>query len=123
MKKTKKIIAWVLTGFFVFLFIFSGIQKLIGVKLQIKVLEDLGFAPSALIPFAIVEFVFAITILIPKTRKLTIYAILVWALIAGVLLLRHGQPPIISIVFVVVGATILWLQKETKIKRRSSLEI
>ena len=114
MAKSKKIIAWVLTGLFALLFIFSGIQKLMKIEIQIKVLENFGFTPGALIPFAIVEFIFAITILIPKTRKLTIYAIFTWALIACVLLLRNGHPPIVSIIFVVVGTTILWLQKENK---------
>jgi hypothetical protein len=120
MTKTKKILAWVLTGLFAFLFIFSGVQKLMRVEIQIKVLENFGFGTAALIPFAIVEFIFAITILIPKTRKLTIYAIFTWALIACALLLRNGHPPIVSIIFVVVGSTILWLQKETKINNQLS---
>jgi uncharacterized membrane protein len=120
MTKTKKIIAWILAGLLALIFTNSGIGKFIGTEIQLKILESFGFPDWARIPFGLVEILFAITILIPRSRKLTIYGIFTWTVIASMILLRAGQASmmIVPIIFSVVGTIILWLQKETKISHQ-----
>ena len=119
MTKTKKIIAWVLVGLLALIFTNSGIGKFIGTEIQLKILESFGFPVWARFPFGLFEILFAITILIPRSRKITIYGVFTWTLIASLILIHAGQAPMmfVPIIFSIIGAIILWLQKETKISR------
>jgi len=108
--------AWVLAGLLALVFTNSGVGKLMGLEIQLKILASFGFPIWVRIPFALTEILFAITILIPRSRKITIYGIFIWTITASIILLRAGQAPmmIVPIIFSVVGIIILWLQRETK---------
>ena len=114
MTKTKKIINWILAGFIAFGFLFAGITKLLGTEMQIKNLESWGYPLWFRFPIGLLELVLAVTILIPKYRKLTIYGIFVWTVTAVITHLQASQAAMIvaPILFSIFGGVILLLQRE-----------
>ena len=118
MTKTKKIVSWVLAGFIAIGFLFAGITKLSGAEMQIKNLESWGYPLWFRFPIGLAEIVFAAAILIPKYRKLTIYGIFLWTVVAVITLLQAGQAAMIGapILFCVLAAVILLLEKEKLVR-------
>ncbi len=116
MTKTKKIITWALAGLLALAFANAGITKLIGAEMQIKNLESWDYPLWFRFPIGLIEIVLAIGILIPKFRKLTVYGIFAWAVVAIITHLQAGQAPmaIAPMLFGVIAAIILWLQRESK---------
>jgi len=89
--KTKKNISWVLAGLLALGFANAGITKLIGAEMQIKNLESWGYPLWFRFPIGLIEIALATGILIPKFRKLTIYGIFVWTVVAIITHLQAGQ--------------------------------
>lgn len=116
MTKTKSIISWVLAALIAFGFLFAGITKLAGVEMQIKNLESWGYPLWFRFPIGLVELVFAVTILIPKYRKLTVYATFLWAIVAVITHLQAGQASMIGapILFGILAGAILLLHREKR---------
>jgi putative oxidoreductase len=112
--RTKNIIAWILAGLLAFAFIGSGITKLLGVEMQIKNLESWGYPLWFRFPIGLTEIAFAVALLIPKYRKLTLYGIFIWALIAVITHLQAGQVNMIGapILFGVLALAMFFLLKE-----------
>lgn len=112
--KTKNIIAWVLSVLLALGFIISGATKLLGVEMQIKNLESWGYPLWFRFPIGLTEIAFAITLLIPRFRKITIYGIFIWTIAAVITHLQVGQTNMIvtSILFGVIAGVILFLIKE-----------
>lgn len=113
MTKTKTIITWMLAAFLAFGFLFAGITKLLGTEMQIRNLESWGYPLWLRFPIGIVELVFAVTILIPAYRKLTIYGTFAWTVAAVITHLQASQASMIGapILFSILAAVILWLQR------------
>lgn len=111
--KTKNIIAWILTGILAFAFVGSGITKLLGVEMQIKNLESWGYPLWFRFPIGLTEIAFAIALLIPRFRKITIYGIFIWTIAAVITHLQAGQANMIvgAILFSVIAGVILFLIK------------
>jgi uncharacterized membrane protein len=112
--RTKNIIAWILAGLLAFAFIGSGITKLLGVEMQIKNLESWGYPLWSRFPIGLTEIAFAVALLIPKYRKLALYGIFIWALIAVITHLQAGQANMIvaPILFGMLALAIFFLLKE-----------
>ena len=112
--KTKNSIAWVLAALLAFTFAASGITKLLGVEMQIKNLESWGFPLWMRFPIGLSEIAFAIALLIPKFRLITIYGVFVWTIVAVITHLQAGQGDMIvpSLLFSVIAGIILLLTKE-----------
>jgi len=68
----------------------------------------------AQVSIGLAEVVFAIGLLIPKYRKITIYGIFIWTFVAVVTHLQAGQANMIlaPILFSVIAGAILFLTKE-----------
>src|SRR3954467_13092639 len=103
--KSKNIIAWILTGLLTFAFTGSGISKLLGVEMQIKNLESWGYPLWFRFPIGLSEIAFAIALLIPKLRLVTIYGVFAWTLVAVITHLQAGQANMIvpSLLFSVIA--------------------
>ena len=114
--KTKNIIVWILAGLLAFAFIGAGITKLLGVEMQIKNLESWGYPLWFRFPIGLTEIAFALALLIPKYRKLTLYGIFIWTLLAVITHLQAGQANMIAapISFGVLALTIFFLIREKK---------
>ena len=114
--KTKNIIVWILAGLLAFAFIGAGITKLLGVEMQIKNLESWGYPLWFRFPIGLTEIAFALALLIPKYRKLTLYGIFIWTLLAVITHLQAGQANMIAgpILFGVLALTIFFLIREKK---------
>lgn len=114
MTKTKTIISWVLAAFIAFGFLFAGITKLAGAEMQIQNLQSWGYPLWLRFPIGLLELVFAVTILIPKYRKLTVYATFAWTVAAVITHLQAGQAAMIGapILFGILAGVILLLQRE-----------
>jgi uncharacterized membrane protein YphA (DoxX/SURF4 family) len=112
--KTKNMIAWILTGLLAVAFVGSGITKLLGVEMQIKNLESWGYPLWFRFPIGLTEIAFAIALLIPGFRRITIYGIFIWTIAAVITHLQAGQANMIfvSILFAVIAGVILFLVKE-----------
>lgn len=106
--KTKNIIVWILSGLLAFALIGAGISKLLGVEMQIKNLESWGYPLWFRFPIGLSEVVLAVALLIPKYRKLTIYAIFIWTLVAVITHLQAeqvsmiGAPILLGVIAVVI---------------------
>jgi putative oxidoreductase len=111
--RTKNITAWILPGLLAFAFIGSGITKLLGVEMQIKNLESWGYPLWFRFPIRLTEIAFAIGLLVPRFRKLTIYGIFIWSIAAIITHLQAGQANMIvgPILFSVIACVILFLIK------------
>ena len=112
--KTKNIIVWILAGLLAFAFIGAGITKLLGVEMQIKNLESWGYPLWFRFPIGLTEIAFALALLIPKYRKLTLYGIFIWTLLAVITHLQAGQANMIAgpILFGLLALTIFFLIRE-----------
>jgi uncharacterized membrane protein YphA (DoxX/SURF4 family) len=111
--RTKNIIVWILAGLLAFAFIGSGITKLLGVEMQIKNLESWGYPLWFRFPIGLTEIAFAIGLLVPGFRKLTIYGIFIWSIAAIITHLQAGQANMIvgPILFSAIACVILFLIK------------
>ena len=112
--KTKNIIAWILSGLLALAFIGSGITKLLGVEMQMKNLESWGYPLWFRFPIGLSEIAFAIGLMIPRFRKITIYGVFIWSIVAVITHLQAGQANMIAgaILFSVIAGVILFLIKE-----------
>jgi uncharacterized membrane protein YphA (DoxX/SURF4 family) len=117
--KTKNIIVSILAGLLAFAFIGSGVTKLIGVEMQIKNLESWGYPLWFRFPIGLTEIILALVLLIPKYRKLAIYGVFIWTIVAVATHLQAGQVNMIgaSILFCLLAGVILLMQrKNTKVQ-------
>ena len=115
--KSKKVIKLVLTILLVFAFTSSGVTKLLGAEMQLKNLESWGYPLWLRFPIGLSEIGLAIGLLLPKFRKLTIYSIFGWAVVAIFTHLQAGQTNMIvtPILFGVIAFALFFLLKvETK---------
>jgi putative oxidoreductase len=114
--KTKNIIIWILAGLLAFAFLGAGITKLLGLEMQIKNLESWGFPLWFRFPIGLSEIAFTIALLIPKYRKLAIYGIFIWTVLAIITLVQAGQFKMIGgpVVFGLLAFIILFLDKPLK---------
>ena len=112
--KKKHIIIWILAGLLAFALIGAGISKLLGVEMQIKNLESWGYPLWFRFPIGLSEIALAIGLLIPKYRKLTIYAIFIWTMIAIITHLQAGQVSMIGapILFGIIASVILLMTRK-----------
>jgi len=112
--KTKNIIAWILAGILALAFIGAGISKLLGAEMQIKNFESWGYPLWLRFPIGLIEIAFAFGLLFPGYRKITIYGIFIWTIVAVITHLQAGQANQIGgpIFFSVFAAAILFLSKE-----------
>jgi uncharacterized membrane protein YphA (DoxX/SURF4 family) len=117
--KSKNIIAWILTGLLAFAFTGSGITKLLGVEMQIKNLESWGYPLWFRFPIGLTEIAFAIALLIPRFRKMTLYGVFIWTILAVVTHLQAGQLNMIfpSILFGIIAGVIFLLKKEKAVNQ------
>lgn len=113
--KTKRYITWILAGLLAFAFLGSGITKLLGVEMQIKNIESWGYPLWFRFPIGLFEIGTAITLLNPSLRKMAIYGIFVWALVALVTHLQAGQINMIitPILFSAIAGIILFLSSKS----------
>jgi uncharacterized membrane protein YphA (DoxX/SURF4 family) len=114
--KTKNIIAWILAVILALAFFGSGITKLLGADMQIKNFESWGYPLWLRFPIGLIEMAFAIGLVIPGYRKITIYGIFIWTVVAVITHLQAGQANMIAgpIFFSVFAAVILFLTRENK---------
>jgi len=114
--KAKNIIVWILAGLLAFAFAGAGITKLLGAEMQIKNLESWGYPLWLRFPIGLAEIAFAVALLIPGYRKLALYGIFIWTLIAVITHLQAGQIKMIGgpIVFAVLALSILFLSRKQK---------
>jgi putative oxidoreductase len=112
--KTKNIIIWILAGILALAYFGSGFTKLIGVDMQIKNFESCGYPVWLRFPIGLIEIALAIGLLIPQYRRLTIYGIFIWTIVAVITHLQAGQASMIAgpIFFSVLAAVILFLSGE-----------
>ena len=112
--KTKNIIIWLLAGLLAFAFIGAGISKFLGVEMQIKNLESWGYPLWFRFPIGLFEVALAIALLIPKYRKLAIYAIFIWTLAAVITHLQAGKVSMIGmpILFGVIAGVIFLMTRK-----------
>lgn len=113
--KTKRYITWILAGLLAFAFLGSGITKLLGVEMQIKNIESWGYPLWFRFPIGLFEIGTAITLLNPSLRKMAIYGIFAWALVALVTHLQAGQINMIitPILFSAIAGIILFLSSKS----------
>jgi uncharacterized membrane protein YphA (DoxX/SURF4 family) len=111
---TKNIIIWILAGILALAFFGSGITKLLGADMQIKNFESWGYPLWLRFPIGLIEIAFAIGLVIPGYRKITIFGIFIWTLVAVITHLQAGQAGMIGgpIFFSVFAAAILFLSGE-----------
>src|SRR5258705_7507723 len=112
--KAKNIITWILAGILALAFIGSGITKLLGAEMQIKNLESWGYPLWFRFPIGLIEITFAIALVIPRFRKISIYGIFIWTIAAVITHLQARQANMIAapILFSVIAGVILFLIKE-----------
>jgi putative oxidoreductase len=109
--KTKNIINWILAGILALAYFGSGFTKLLGAEMQIRNFESWGYPQWLRFPVGLIEIAFALRLLIPGYRKLTIYGIFIWTVVAVITHLQAGQVTMIGgpILFSVLAAVILAL--------------
>jgi uncharacterized membrane protein YphA (DoxX/SURF4 family) len=112
--KTKNIITWILAGILALAFFGAGFTKLLGVEMQIKNFESWGYPLWLRFPIGLIEIAFAIGLVNPGFRKITIYGIFIWTIVAVITHLQAGQVNMIAgpIFFSVIAAVILFLSRE-----------
>ena len=112
MSKTKTIISWILAALISTGFLFAGITKLSGAEMQIKNFESWGYPLWLRFPVGVCELTFAFTILIPKYRKVTLFTIFIWMVVAIITHLQARQASMISgpVLFGILAGVILLLQ-------------
>jgi putative oxidoreductase len=112
--KTKNIIALILAVILALAFMGSGVTKLLGAEMQVKNLESWGYPLWFRFPIGLTEVALAIGLLIPGYRKITIYGIFIWTVVALITHLQAGQAKMIAgpILFSVFATVILLLSGE-----------
>src|SRR5436190_22501759 len=117
--RTKNSIAWVLTALLAFAFAGSVFTKLLGVEMQIKNLESWGYPLWFRFPIGLTEIAFAIALLIPRFRKMTLYGVFIWTILAVVTHLQAGQLNMIfpSILFGIIASVLFLLKKEKAVNQ------
>jgi uncharacterized membrane protein YphA (DoxX/SURF4 family) len=112
--KTKFIITWILAAILALAFFGAGITKLLGVETQIKNFGSWGYPIWFRFPVGLVEIAFAIGLLIQRFRKITVYGIFIWTIVAVITHVQAGQANMIAgpIFFSVFAAAILLLSRE-----------
>jgi putative oxidoreductase len=113
--RTKNIIIWILAGVLAFAFIGAGITKLLGADMQIKNFESWGYPLWLRFPIGLIEIALAIGLLIPRFRKMTVYGIFIWTIVAVITHLQAGQANMVAgpIFFSVLAAVILLLSNRS----------
>jgi uncharacterized membrane protein YphA (DoxX/SURF4 family) len=96
--KTRNIINWVLTGLVGFIFIGSGVNKLMAGEETLKMVANIGLNAFSLRMIAIVELISVILFIIPRTGILG--TLLLAAYMGGAIAthLEHNEPFIIQAV-------------------------
>ena len=89
--KTKNILTWIISVFVGFVLGLVGIQKLLGAQVQIDKLNGWGFPLWTRFPIGAMELLLGIGILIPGTRKISVYLILAWGVFAVITYVQAGQ--------------------------------
>lgn len=91
-QKTKNIIGWVLTGLLAFVFLASGIMKLMGGEEAVKGAESMGLSAGTLKAIGIVELISILLFIYPRTGVLG--TLLLSAYLGGAIAthLEHQQP-------------------------------
>lgn len=111
--RTKNILVWIFAGFMAFVYTFSGITKLLGVEMQIKLIESWGYPLWFRFPIGLTEVLLALGLLIPKYRTTATYCIFPWAIVAIITHLRVGQTNILGpCILFVLAAVLLWVLKK-----------
>jgi uncharacterized membrane protein YphA (DoxX/SURF4 family) len=112
--KAKNIIILILAVILALAFFGAGISKLLGADMQIKNLESWGYPLWLRFPIGLIEMVLAIGLVIPGFRKITIYGIFIWTIVAIITHVQAGQANMIGgpILFSVLAAIILFLSRE-----------
>ncbi|MBK7466463.1 MAG: DoxX family protein [Saprospiraceae bacterium] len=90
-QRITKSLVWILTGFIAFIFIGSGIFKLVGGVKTVEMAQSVG-GRSNLIILAFLEFVIAILFLIPRTGVVGILLMIAYMGGALAVLFVSGQP-------------------------------
>lgn len=107
--KTKNIILWVLTGIVVFIFVGSGIFKLIGGDATAEMAKGVG-GSNNLISLGILELIIAVLFLIPQTG--VIGALLMIAYMGGALAVSFvSAQPIVPLIFIQI---LIWVTSVLK---------
>ena len=119
----KVLLIWILAGILALAFFGAGITKLLGVEMQIKNFESWGYPLWLRFPVGLIEIAFAIGLLIPGFRRITIYGIFIWTIVAVITHLQAGQANIIAgpIFFSVCATAILFLTRENKNQAQGSM--
>ena len=107
--KLKNIINWVLAGVVTFIFVGSGVNKLMGGEDALKMAESFGISASNFRMLGMVELLSALLFLFPRTGILG--ALLLTAFMGGAIAthLEHGQSvvaPAVILAFLWVAAVI-----------------
>ncbi len=100
--KTKNIIGWVLAGLVAFIFVGSGIMKLMGGNLEMA--KSLG-GETNMMALGVLELVMVVLFLIPRTGVVGSLLIIAYTGGAMAVHLTTGQ----SIIFLVVIQIVIWL--------------
>jgi uncharacterized membrane protein YphA (DoxX/SURF4 family) len=102
--KAKNILIWVIAISCAAIFIFVGIEKLAGAESMLKKLEGWGFPLWTRFPIGIAEIGLGIPLLIPKSRKVAVWLVLVWGVLAVITyfqarqFLQAGLPLLLALV-------------------------
>ena len=108
-QKTKNIIDWVLAGLVGFIFVGSGINKLVGGEEALKMASGMGLSPSAFTSIAVIELISVVLFIIPRTGILG--TLLLAAYMGGAIAthLEHDMsvvPPAAIAAFVWIAAVV-----------------
>ncbi len=101
---TKKILEWALTGLVTFVFVGSGILKLVGGEQSAEMAKSLG-GERNLVILAILEFIIAILFLIPRTGVVGTLLMIAYMGGAIAVLFVSGQP----FVFLIFIQILIWI--------------
>lgn len=117
--KTKNIISWVLAALLIVAFLGSGITKLTGAEMQLKNLESWGYPLWMRFPIGLGEIALAIGLALPAYRRLAIYGVYVWGVVA---IITHIQatPPQYDmlagpLVFLVLNTALYLVSRDQKV--------
>jgi hypothetical protein len=103
-QRITKSLVWILTGFVAFIFIGSGIFKLVGGVKTVEMAQSVG-GRSNLIILAFLEFVIAILFLIPRTGVVGILLMIAYMGGALAVLFVSGQP----FIFLIIIQILIWI--------------
>jgi uncharacterized membrane protein YphA (DoxX/SURF4 family) len=112
--KTKNIIIWIIAVVVAAIFIYVGIAKLAGSESMVRKLEGWGFPLWTRFPIGIAEIGLGIPLLIPKARKVTVYLILIWGILAVITYFQAGQfiQALLPVLLALLAGVILPLSKQ-----------